>query len=161
MGIETTLCYIERDGAYLMLHRVSKVHDVNEGKWIGVGGKFEQGESPEDCMIREVFEETGLTPIRWRHRGIVTFISPRSVTEHMHLFTITEWTGELHSCDEGDLKWVAKDKVLELPHWKGDEIFLSLIDDDYRPFFSLELVYDERDELIDARLDGALLDIPE
>lgn len=159
MSVQTTLCYIERDGAYLMLHRVKKEHDVNEGKWIGIGGKFEPDESPIECMRREVAEETGLVATHWRYRGIVTFVSARWVTEYMHLFTIDGFEGEVRSCNEGILEWVAKDRLLELPHWKGDEIFLKLISQPDTPFFSLKLVYNQEDELVDARLDDARVDL--
>lgn len=104
----TTLCYLERDGQYLMLHRVKKAHDANKDKWIGVGGKFEDGESPEDCVLREVREETGLTLTDYRYRGLVTFVSDRWPAEYMHLFTADGWTGEMAACDEGELVWVDK-----------------------------------------------------
>lgn len=159
MSVQTTLCYIDDGNAYLMLHRVKKEHDVNKDKWIGIGGKFEADESPEECMMREVREETGLTPRTWRYRGIVTFVSGRWVTEYMHLFTITGWTGTVRSCNEGILEWVPKDELLDLPHWKGDEVFLKLIADPEQPFFSLKLVYDANDELVEARLDGEPLDL--
>ena len=154
--METTQVYVERDGCYLMLHRVKKdgAVDVSHGKWIGVGGKFEYGESPEECMVRETREETGLTPTEWRYRGIVTFVSGRAETEYMHLFTVSGWEGTLHQCDEGVLKWVPKTQMNDLPHWEGDEIFLALLDDPCRPFFSLKVVYDAQDVLVDARLDG-------
>ena len=136
----TTLCYLERDGKYLMLHRTAKEVDENKDKWIGVGGKFEEGESPEDCLLREVQEETGLTLTRWDYRAIVTFVSDEWGTEYMHLFTADQWTGELISCDEGELEWVDKRDVPSLPLWEGDLLFFELID---RPgsFFSLKLVY--------------------
>lgn len=159
MSVQTTLCYIDNGDAYLMLHRVKKEHDVNKGKWIGIGGKFEPDESPVECMMREVSEETGLVPRTWCCRGIVTFVSARWVTEYMHLFTITEWTGEVRSCNEGILEWVPKDELLALPHWKGDEIFLSLISAPETPFFSLKLVYDKDDTLVDAQLDGSPVDL--
>ena len=159
MSVQTTLCYIDNGDAYLMLHRVKKEHDVNKGKWIGIGGKFEPDESPVECMMREASEETGLVPRTWRYRGIVTFVSARWVTEYMHLFTITEWTGEVRSCNEGILEWVPKDELLALPHWKGDEIFLSLISVPETPFFSLKLVYDKDDTLVDAQLDGSPVDL--
>lgn len=154
--METTLVYVERDGAYLMLHRVTKdeSRDVSHGKWIGVGGKFEYGESPEECMVREVREETGLIPTSWRYCGIVTFVSERAETEYMHLFTVNAWKGTLHESDEGVLQWVPKSQMNNLPHWEGDEIFLHLIDNPARAFFSLKLVYDAQDTLVDARLDG-------
>ena len=137
---QTTLCYIERDGAYLMLHRTKKEYDENHDKWIGVGGKFENGESPEDCMMREVYEETGLSVTEYAYRGIVTFVSDLYGTEHMHLFIIHGYSGVLKKCDEGELAWIAKSDLLALPMWEGDKIFLSLLDSD-RPFFSLKLVY--------------------
>lgn len=157
--INTTLCYIRQGGQCLMLHRVKKENDLNQGKWIGIGGKFEPDESPEECMMREMREETGLTPRTWRYRGIVTFVSGRWVTEYMHLFTITDWTGTVRSCNEGILEWVPKDELLDLPHWKGDEAFLKLIADSEQPFFSLKLVYDANDELVEASLDGEPLDL--
>lgn len=160
MAIQTTLCYIERETQYLMLHRVAKVNDLNEGKWIGVGGKFEADESPEECMLREVREETGLVATRWRYRGIVTFVSARAETEYMHLFTIDAWEGSLRECDEGTLEWIERDRLFELPHWAGDEIFLSLIRDADTPFFSLKLVYDASDTLIEATLDGRAVGVP-
>lgn len=143
----STLVYIEKDGKYLMLHRNKKANDINEGKWIGVGGKLEFGESPEDCMEREVFEETGLTPMGYYYCGIVTFVSEdldkpeNNETEYMHLFNVKDFDGELKSCDEGELVWVDKDKLLSLPHWKGDELFLSIIKNGNRQFFSMKLSY--------------------
>lgn len=159
MGIQTTLCYMEKDDAYLMLHRVKKQGDINHGKWIGIGGKFEADESPEECMMREVEEETGLIAREWSYRGLVTFVSANCETEYMHLFTIRAWTGDMRQCDEGVLEWVEKTRLMELEHWKGDEAFLSLIADPDTPFFSLKLVYDEDDELIEAALDGVALDV--
>lgn len=160
MSLQTTLCYIERENEYLMLHRVSKANDVNQGKWIGVGGKFEADESPEECMLREVREETGLTACSWRYRGIVTFVSARSETEYMHLFTIDAWEGSIRDCDEGKLEWIDREKLFELPHWAGDEIFLSLICDQDTPFFSLKLVYDASDTLMSASLNGEHIELP-
>lgn len=151
----TTLCYIERDGAYLMLHRVKKEHDENRDKWIGVGGKFEDKESPEDCLLREVREETGLTLTRYAYRGIVTFVSDQWPTEYMHLFTADRFTGVLCSCDEGDLEWVPKERIADLPIWAGDKIFLRLLTEDV-PFFSLKLCY-EGERLVQAVLDGRAL----
>ena len=124
----TTLCYIERDGQYLMLHRTMKENDLNHDKWIGIGGKFEDKESPEECVIRETMEETGLTLTSYKYRGIVTFVSDKWETEYMHLFTADGFEGELIECDEGELDWIAKDKLLELTLWEGDKIFLRLID---------------------------------
>lgn len=148
----TTLCYLEKDGAYLMLHRVKKQHDENGGKWIGVGGHFEAGESPEDCMKREVREETGLEPVSWRYRGVVTFVSDEFGTEYMHLFTVSSWRGELRECDEGVLEWIPKPRVRELPAWEGDRIFLDLLERG-SPFFSLKLTY-KGETLTGAELNG-------
>ena len=149
----TTLCYIENErGEYLMLHRVKKENDCNRDKWIGVGGKFEDGESPEECVLRETLEETGLTLTDWRYRGIVTFVSDRWETEYMHLFTATGWTGRLHECDEGVLEWVNREQFRGLPQWEGDRIFLRLIEED-APFFSLKLRY-EGEHLAYAALNG-------
>ena len=148
----TSLCYIERGGQYLMLHRVKKVNDENHDKWIGIGGKFEPGESPEECMQREVTEETGLTAREWRYRGIVTFVSDEWGTEYMHLFTCTGFTGTLRECDEGVLEWIEKDAVRTLPSWAGDQIFLDLMEEK-RSFFSLKLCY-TGETLIEAILDG-------
>lgn len=138
----TTLCYIEKDGCYLMLHRTKKENDENHEKWIGVGGKFEEGESPEDCLIREVEEETGLRLIDYRFRGIVTFISNHWGTEYMHLFTATDYSGSIKECEEGELVWIPIKEVEELPIWEGDKIFLRLLQKEER-FFSLKLRYEE------------------
>ena len=148
----TTLLYLERDGKYLMLHRTKRENDENAGKWIGIGGKFEEGESPEDCVIREAKEETGLTVVSPSFRGIITFVSDRSGTEYMHLFTADRFSGTLRDCDEGELAWVGKDRVPTLPLWEGDRIFLSLLARN-APFFSLKLVY-SGDALVRAVLDG-------
>jgi 8-oxo-dGTP diphosphatase len=150
--LNTSLCYIERDGCYLMLHRTKKKQDPNAGKWIGVGGKFEAGESPEECALREVLEETGLTLVSPRLRGIVTFVSDACPTEYMFLFTADCFTGELRPCDEGELAWVEKERVLSLPLWEGDRVFLRLLAEG-RPFFSLKLSY-RGDTLVSAVLDG-------
>ena len=152
--LNTTLCYIEQDGKYLMLHRVKKQNDINRDKWIGIGGKFEPGESPDDCLLREAREETGLTLTRWRFRGIVTFVSGGD-TEYMHLFTADGFTGTLKTCDEGNLEWIDRRALLQLPMWEGDKIFLRLLEED-APFFLLKLVYDG-DRLIHAVLDGRTL----
>ena len=149
-GINTTLCYIEQGGCYLMLHRVKKEHDINHDKWIGIGGKFEDKESPEDCVLREAKEETGLTLIRPEYRGLVTFVSSDYATEYMHLFWADDFTGTLQDCDEGVLEWVPKERLRELPHWEGDEIFLRLLER-RGPFFSLKLRY-EGDTLAEAVL---------
>ena len=153
--INTTLCYIEKDGQYLMLHRNKKENDINRDKWIGIGGKFEEKESPEDCVIREALEETGLLLIRPRYRGIVTFVSDLCETEWMHLFTATEFRGRIRTCEEGTLEWIRKDKVATLPLWEGDKIFLSLLEKD-APFFSLKLTY-EGSRLAEAVLNGEKL----
>ena len=156
--INTTLCYLERGGDYLMLHRVKKEHDLNHDKWIGIGGKFEDKESPEDCLLREVREETGLTLTSYRYRGLVTFVSDRYPTEYMHLFTADGWTGELKECDEGVLEWIPRQRLLELPHWAGDAIFLDLIGREDTPFFSLKLRY-QGETLIQAVLNGRERDL--
>ena len=149
----TTLCYIERDERYLMLHRVKKEKDINRDKWIGVGGHFEEGESPEECLLREVKEETGLTLTAWKLRGIITFGTDTCDTEYMFLYTADSYTGELKECDEGNLEWVEKSAVCELPIWEGDKIFFRLLEEE-RPFFSLKLSYDKGDVLRRAVLDG-------
>lgn len=136
----TTLCYIEKEDAYLMLHRVKKVNDANHDKWIGVGGKFEAGESPEDCLLREVKEETGLTLTDYRYRGLVTFVSDEWGTEYMHLFTATGFWGEMKNCDEGELVWVPKSEIENLNIWEGDKIFFRLLVKSNK-FFSLKLIY--------------------
>ena len=151
----TTLCYIEKDDKYLMLHRIKKENDQNRDKWIGVGGKFEAGEMPEECLLREVYEETGLTLTKYRFRGIVTFVSDIWETEYMHLFTATEYKGELTDrgmadCSEGELVWVQKDEIENLKIWEGDKVFLRLLRED-GGFFSLKLRY-EGDELVEVKL---------
>ena len=152
MAINSTLCYLERGGEYLMLHRVKKKNDVNHDKWIGVGGKFVEGESPEECVLRECREETGLTLTDWRYRGLVTFVSNEAPTEYMHLFTASGWSGTPIVCDEGELAWIAKRDLLALPMWEGDKIFLELLERDV-PFFSLKPRY-EGDHLAEAALNG-------
>ena len=151
--INCTLCYLESDrGEYLMLHRVKKQNDVNHDKWIGVGGKFEDGESPEECLLREAEEETGFTLTDYRYRGIITFVAEGWPTEYIHLFTAAGWTGEMRECDEGDLEWVPKDQVPNLPIWEGDKLFFQLLAED-RPFFSLKMCY-RGDTMVYAALDG-------
>ena len=150
---QTTLCYLKRDNQYLMLHRVKKENDASHDKWIGVGGKCEANESPDECMLREVQEETGLTVSSWRYRGIVTFISDVWPCEYMHLFTATEWHGNEIVCDEGDLQWVDKSLLFNLNLWEGDKIFLRLLMDENQPFFSLKLVY-QGDTMVSAKLNG-------
>ena len=137
----TTVCYIERDDKYLMIHRVKKQNDPNKDKWIGIGGKLEAGESPFDCIRREVYEETGLTLDKVNYRGIITFVSDEFGTEYMHLFTSSDFHGEINgNCDEGVLEWIEKDKLINIPMWEGDKIFIRLINTDAK-FFSLKLVY--------------------
>lgn len=148
----STLCYIYKDDECLMLHRTKKENDQSHDKWLGIGGKFEDKESPEDCALREIKEETGLTVTDYRYRGIVTFVSDEWETEYMHLFTADGFTGNIIECYEGDLEWVKKKDVIKLPMWEGDRIFLDLIERD-DPFFSLKLVY-KGDRLMDAVLNG-------
>lgn len=154
----SSLCYIEKDNQYLMLHRVKKVNDENHDKWIGVGGKFEWGESPEDCMLREVREETGYTLTSWKYRGIITFVYGEDTVEYMSLFTADGFEGTPIDCDEGVLEWVAKDRVPELNLWEGDRIFFRLLDE-RKEFFSLKLVYNKQDILQLAALDGKELEL--
>ena len=142
----TTLCYIEKDNKYLMLKRVKKKEDINKGKWIGVGGHFEEGESPEECVCREVLEETGLRLKSYKSRGILTFVQNKTFTEYIWLFTADEYEGELIECDEGILEWIDKDKISELELWEGDRIFLELLNTQ-EEFFSLKLEY-EGDKLV-------------
>lgn len=151
----TTLCYIEKDDSYLMLHRVSKKHDVNKDKWIGIGGHFEENESPEECLLREAKEETGLTLTNWSFRGIVTFISEGWDTEYMCLYTADGYEGEMIPCNEGVLEWVKKEYLLKLNLWEGDKIFLKLLQEN-APFFSLKLAY-KGDQLEEAVLNGKKL----
>ncbi len=151
--INTSLCYIEKDNKYLMLHRVKKQNDLNHDKWIGIGGKFLYGESPEECVLREAREETGLTLTELHYRGIVTFLSDEWGGEYMHLFSAYNFEGDLKECDEGNLEWIEKSQVEALPIWQGDKIFLRLIADKEQPFFSLKLEY-KGEELIKATLNG-------
>ncbi len=139
---ETTLCYLEKDGCYLMLYRNKKENDLNEGKWIGVGGKLEPRESPEDCARREIREETGLIAEELRFRAVITFLSDRWEDEMMYLFTSKEFHGELRDCDEGELLWVPVEKVIALPSWEGDRIFLEKLQEPGEEFFSLKLDYE-------------------
>ena len=156
MTKESTLCYIEKDGKYLMLHRTVKENDVNKDKWIGVGGHFEHGESPEECLLREVKEETGYTLTSWKYRGIVTFVYGADTVEYMSLYTADGFEGEPIACDEGDLEWVEKERIDALELWPGDRVFFRLLQEE-RPFFSLKLSYDG-DELEECVLDGKKLD---
>ena len=149
----TTLCYVLKDDKVLMLHRVKKKNDINKDKWIGIGGKFEGTESPDECLLREAKEETGLTLTSWKCRGIITFLPNDPLEgEYMYLFTADEFEGELKTCDEGDLQWVSRDFLDQLPKWEGDQIFLDLIWQD-APFFLLKLCYDG-DKLTEAVLNG-------
>lgn len=153
----TTLCHIEKDGCYLMLHRIKKENDLNRDKWIGIGGKFEDKESPEECNLREVYEETGLTLKDAEYRGIVTFVSDKWETEYMHIFYSDSFSGKIKDCDEGVLEWVEKKRLFSLPVWEGDKIFLRLLEEN-APFFSLKLEY-KGDILLKAVLNGKILDI--
>lgn len=148
----TTLCYIEKDDCYLMMHRISKKHDVNKNKWIGVGGHFETGESPEECLLREVKEETGLTLTSYRFRGIITFATDTFETEYMCLYTADGFEGELTDCNEGKLAWIPKDEIWNLNLWEGDRIFLRMLLEN-APFFSMKLYY-EGEHLQEVVIDG-------
>ena len=154
----TTLCYIEKDNKYLMLHRIKKENDINHDKWIGVGGKFEWGESPEECMLREVWEETGYTLTSWQYRGIITFVLEEDTVEYMSLFTADGFEGIPIDCNEGVLEWVEKDQIPELNLWEGDRIFFRLLEEQ-KEFFSLKLVYNKQDILEQAVLDGKELEL--
>lgn len=144
----TTLCYIEQNGKYLMMHRVKKVGDCNKDKWIGIGGHLEEYESPMDCILREAKEETGLTLTDCAYRGLVSFCSPNYETEQMHLFFAHSYEGTLREdCEEGDLQWISREHLMDLPMWEGDRIFLNLLPQDV-PFFLLKLVYDADGNLL-------------
>lgn len=145
--LNTTLCYIEKDNKYLMLHRVKKVNDLNHDKWVGIGGKLMENETPDECLLREVKEETGLTLTEYRLRGIVTFLSDKWEGEYMYLFTATDYTGEMIECDEGNLEWVPVDKVCDLPIWEGDKLFFNELSNG-KSFFTMMLKY-EGERLID------------
>lgn len=148
----TTLCYIEKEDSYLMLHRVKKENDINKDKWVGVGGHFEESETPEECLLREVYEETGLTLTSWKLRGIITFITDVAPTEYMFLYTSDAYAGEMGECDEGVLEWVKKSQVSKLPIWEGDKVFFKLLEEK-EEFFSLKLRY-EGEKLVETNLDG-------
>ena len=149
----STLCYVLRGNDVLMLHRVKKKNDVNKDKWIGIGGKFEKNESPDECLLREAMEETGLKLTRWRCRGIVTFLPNEPWEgEYMYLFTADGFEGQVGQCNEGDLQWVSRDFLDKLPKWEGDQIFLDLLWQE-APFFLLTLRYDG-DKLVEAVLNG-------
>lgn len=146
----TTLCYIEKDDKYLMLHRVKKENDLNHDKWVGVGGKFEPDETPEECMLREVREETGLTLTKYQFRAILTFLSDEWETEYIHLYTASKFTGTLLECDEGNLEWIPKSEIDKLKLWEGDKIFFKLLRET-EDFFSLKLRY-EGEKLVETKL---------
>ena len=146
----TTLCYIEKDDKYLMLHRVKKENDLNHDKWVGVGGKFEPDETPEECMLREVREETGLTLTKYQFRAILTFLSDEWETEYIHLYTASEFTGTLLECDEGNLEWIPKSEIDKLKLWEGDKIFFKLLRET-EDFFSMKLRY-EGEKLVETKL---------
>ena len=147
----TTLCYIENNEQYLMLHRTKKQNDINQGKWIGVGGHVENEESPEECLVREVKEETGLTLTSYRLRGLVSFINSECESELMCVFTADEYTGNLITCEEGNLQWIAKTQVPDLPTWEGDRVFLELLLSDEQRFVSIKLQY-EGDRLVEKKI---------
>lgn len=153
--INTTLCHIEKDGKYLMLHRVKKENDQNKDKWVAIGGKFEDAESPEECNQREVLEETGLSLTSARYCGIVTFVSDKWETEYMHIFHSKDFSGKVKPCDEGELCWVDKKEIYSLPIWQGDKIFLELLEKN-EPFFSLKLEY-KGESLVKAVLNGDVI----
>lgn len=147
----TTLCYIENDGKYLMLYRNKKENDVNEGKWIGIGGHFEEGESPDECLLREVYEETGLTLTSYQFRGMITFCADGWPVEYMCLYTADGFEGELSgNCSEGELRWIKKEKILDLNLWEGDKVFLKRLVEG-GPFFSMKLHY-VGDDLVECRI---------
>ncbi len=155
----TTLCYIEKEDQYLMMHRIKKKKDINAHKWIGIGGHLEPEESPEDCLLREAKEETGLNLTSYRFRGLITFVTDQDVVEYMCLYTADGFTGELIECNEGTLEWVPKSQVGQLNLWKGDLLFLKLLEED-APFFSMKLCY-KGDELVSWQLNGKEMEIPE
>ena len=150
--LNTTLCYVTQGDQVLMLHRVKKKNDLNQDKWIGIGGRFEAGESPEECLLREAREETGLTLTSWRCRGVITFLSDIWEGEYMYLFTADGFEGRLRTCDEGELRWVSREFLDRLPKWEGDKLFLDLLWQD-APFFLMKLRY-QGQKLVEATLDG-------
>ena len=156
-ALNTTLIYIERGEEYLMLHRTKKENDCNRDKWIGIGGKFEERESTEECALRDTKEEPGLAMPTYRYRVIVTFVSDKWESEYMHLFTADGFEGTLKDCDEGELAWIKKEDLLALPAWEGDKIFLHLLDEEV-PFFSLKLRY-EGETLAEAKLNGEEIEV--
>ena len=150
--LNTTLCYVTRGKEVLMLHRVKKKNDINKDKWIGIGGKFEGDESPDECLLREAREETGLRLTSWQCRGVVTFLNDTCEGEYMYLFTADGFEGKLIDCPEGDLQWVSREFLDSLPKWEGDSIFLDLLWQN-APFFLLTLRY-SGDKLMEAILNG-------
>ena len=150
--LHTTLCYIERGDEWLLLHRVRKQHDLNRDKWIGLGGKVEPGETPEECVLREVQEEAGLTLTDCRYRALITFLSDQWPGEYMHLYTATKFTGTPGDCDEGELAWIKKSEFAALPQWEGDRLFLRLLEAG-ADFFTLVLQY-RGERLVRAVLNG-------
>ena len=151
--INSTLCYVLRGDEVLMLHRVKKENDLNRDKWIGIGGKFEENETPDECLLREAYEETGLRLTSWQCRGVVTFLTNGPWEgEYMYLFTADGFEGEMKECDEGNLQWVSRDFLNQLPKWEGDQIFLDLLWQN-SPFFLLKLRYDG-ESLVEAVLNG-------
>ncbi len=145
----SVLCYIEKDEKYLMLYRNKKKNDANGGKWIGVGGKIEENESPDEALLREIKEETGLTLTSYRFRGIVTFVSDTWEGEYMYLYTADGFEGELIECDEGELSWIDKKAVPDLPAWEGDRVFLNKLLSDESELFFIKLTY-KGDTLVGA-----------
>lgn len=139
--ILSTVCYIEKAGKYLMLHRTKKENDINKDKWIGIGGKFEKDESPEECILREVKEETGLNIKSYKLKCIVTYVSTKWETEYMYVFTANEFEGDLIECNEGDLQWIDKEKIEELNIWEGDKIFIKKMQES-NSFFTIKFEYD-------------------
>ena len=146
----STLCYLEKEDKYLMLLRNKKKHDVNEGKWIGVGGKCEKGESPEECVIRETFEETGIKLESLKMRGVLTFSSEGWEDEYIFVYTSDKFSGTITDCNEGELRWIDKDKIMDLNLWDGDRIFLKIMLESDE-FFSIKLSY-KGDEIVDQKL---------
>lgn len=152
----TTICYLEKDDSYLMLHRVKKEKDINKDKWIGIGGHIETGESPDECIVRETMEETGLTLNSYALRGLITFVSDCYGVVYMFLYTSDNFSGVMNTqCSEGDLEWIKKDRIFDLPLWEGDKVFFHLLKT-RKDFFSLKLVY-EGENLVQCTLDGKII----
>lgn len=148
--VVSTLCYLEKDNKYLMLLRNKKEKDVNEGKWIGVGGKCEKGESPEECVIRETFEETGIKLESLKMRGVMTFASEGWEDEYIFVYTSDKFSGHITECNEGELAWIDKDKIMDLNLWNGDRIFLDIMINSDK-LFSIKLSY-KGDDIVDKQL---------